>query len=98
FPLVCAVEVVDHQETTLGEEITHALRLIGTEIPAADFDGVNPRPIKELVAVRIHHLFDGAGMEAGQALDTFYELPIGLRSIGVPARAAGTKTAEATQA
>src|SRR5258706_15799269 len=72
--------------------IAQALGLGVAQLPMANFDGVNPRPIEDFIAVDIYDLFDRSCVNARQPPHALRELALGLIRVRTP-----IGTAAATQ-
>src|SRR5579884_1000759 len=66
LPLVGAVKVVAHEEAAAEQVLPHGPRLLVGEVPMADLDAVEPRPVVDVVVVEIDGLLDGARLHARQ--------------------------------
>ena len=63
-----AVEVVDHQEAAAQQVLAQLRGLRVGQVPLTDFDGIEPRPIEDVVAVvEVDGLLDRAGVDDAQA-------------------------------
>ena len=88
-PFARAVEIVDHEEAAAQQVLAQLRRLRVGQVPLTDFDGVEPRPIEDVVAVlEIDGLLDRAGVDDAQAADQRRDVAIAARVIDGPARAA----------
>jgi hypothetical protein len=69
LPLLCAVEVVAHEEAAAEEVFAEGGHLFVGEGPVADLDSVEPGPIVLVAIVEIDGLLDGADVDAREAAD-----------------------------
>ena len=107
-PLLIAVEIVAHEEAAAEEEFAEEGGLGIGEIPVADFDAVEPGPVVLEAFVEIDGLFDGAGVDAGEAAEGLGEVAVAAgivhgpidaaAALGPIAGAAEAATAEASAA
>ena len=80
--LFVSVEVVGHEEAAAQEVVAEFFCLGFGEAPLADLNGVEPGPVVDLVAVvEVDGLFDGSGVDAGEAADGFGEGAVGFGEV-----------------
>ena len=84
-PFALVVEVVHHEEAAAIEVFPQTRGLGIGEDPIADADGIQEGPVEDFVAVDVHDLLDGAGVDAGEAADRLHEEALGFVGIGAPA-------------
>ena len=58
------------------------------QLPVANLDRIEPRPLEDFVAIDVDDLLDRARVNAREAADALDELPLGLVRIGAPTAAA----------
>jgi len=92
-PLALAVKVIDHQEAAAQQMLPHSTRLVFAERPVTDLDGIQPRVVEQLVAVRAHDVTVRMDVDARQPLDRLREVDLRGGIIGIPAAVAATSAA-----
>src|SRR5258708_6489059 len=64
--------------------IAQALGLGVAKLPMPNFNGVNPRPIKDFIAIDINDLFDRSCVDSRQSPHALRELTLGLIRVRTP--------------
>ncbi len=94
-PFHAAVEIVDHQEPSAQQVVAQPRGFLVAEYPAADFDGVDPRVVEQMIVHDRQRLAFVRGIDPRQALHALDQVLLGIRPIGEPAAATAGARADA---
>src|SRR6202030_4210365 len=76
--------LVLHQKAAMVKVIAQAAGLGVAQLPMPNFNGVNPRPIEDFIAVDINDLFDRSCVDSRQPPHALRELALGLIRVRTP--------------
>src|SRR5882672_5825366 len=78
------MRIVREQKSAPRQVFADACRLRFGEGPSVPVFHVNPWPVEQFVAIRVHDLFHGPGVQARQTAQATHELPVRLRVVRRP--------------
>ena len=93
IPFHLSVKVIDHEKAAAQKVVAQFLALRVGEIPAPDFDRIEPWPVVDIVTlVEINYLLGRTGVNATEPAHALHKLPVGFGEVGAPTGSAAPST------